>query len=260
MHEKHDGVNDRWLDRLDEIVEAVESGESPPQDDDELLRLAGQLSASLAPLRELDAPARARRARLKASLQEQLAANRARAWKKWSFRTLTVAAALLLFVLLGPGLVFEFNSVGNSNNHESRSGQSWQAAGFPPDTSFVVASPIEIQRGLNLLMPTHLAPNGYILALNTNAYGSSAPLNIYVVYMQNARIYESPSQPLPADAFSNTTYPLVQLGYYNGILLRTTDGQNRIEWYQGGLLCDLVSNEPVASMEATIEGLQTVYW
>jgi hypothetical protein len=250
-------VNDRWLDRLDEIVEGVET---PSLDDDELLRLAGQLSAALTPLRDLDAPARAHRTRLKESLHAQLAANRARVWKKWMFRSLTIAAALLLFVLLGPGLVFEFSAMGNPNNHESRSGQSWQAADFPSDTNFVIASPNDIQRGLTLLMPTHLAPNGYILALNTNAYGSRAPLTIYLLYMQHARIYESPSLPLPASVFSNTTYPLVELGYYNGILLRTPDGQNRIEWYQGGLLCDMVSSEPVASMVAMIEGLETVSW
>lgn len=257
MREKHEGVNDRWLDRLDEIAEGAET---PSMEDDELLRLAGQLSAALAPLRDLDAPARAHRTHLKASLHAQFAANRARVWKKRLFRSLTMAAAILLFVLLGPGLVFEFSTVGNSNNHESRSGQGWQAAGLPPDTNFIVAPPQSIQRGLTLLMPTHLAPNGYILALNTNSYGSNTPLNIYLFYMQNARIYESPSQPLPADAFSNTAFPLVQLGYYNGILLRTTDGQNRIEWYQGGLLCDMVSHEPVANMIAMIEGMETVVW
>src|SRR5437660_317764 len=100
MDEKQEEADGTWLDRLDEIADGVDE---PSPDDDELLQLARHMHVALAPFRELDAPALAHRRRLRGHLRAQFAAKRS--WQRWVFRPLLVAAALLLFILLGPGLI-----------------------------------------------------------------------------------------------------------------------------------------------------------
>ena len=257
MPKQEDCFNDRWLDRLDEIATGAAE---PSPTDDELLRIAGQLNAAFAPLRELDAPARAHRHRLGMRLRSQLAASPvspARRLRPWLIRPLIVAAAILLFVLLGPGLIFELNLAGYPGAHHTNSQQSWQATDLPSDLSFAIAPPRKIPHGMVLLLPLNLPPNAYLISINTRTYGSNAPIHAYLVYTQGAQLYESPAQT-PAGNYITSAYTRVQLGSFSGILLRTRSGQNRIEWYQAGLLCDLVSIEPVTSMIAMIQHLQLV--
>jgi hypothetical protein len=255
MREEQEYIDDRWLDRLDEIATGMEE---PSPEDDELLHLAGQLNAAFAPLRELDAPARAHRHRLGTQLRAQLDASPSLTWKKWLVRPLVAVAALLLFVLLGPGLIFELNLAGNTGARLNGNNSSSLVSDLPSDFSFAILSTKDIPRGLTLLLPTNLGPNDYLVATMMNNYGSSASINLYLIYTQNAHIYESPSQPPPADAYANSSYSTIQLGSLSGILLRTSSGENRIEWYESGLLCDMVSSEPAQVMAATIEQLQMV--
>src|SRR5579859_4832231 len=163
MNEKQEEAERLWVDRLDEIVDGVDE---PSPDDDELLQLARHLRVSLAPFQELDAPARAHRQRLKGHLRARLA-TRKRSWQRWVFRPLMVAAALLLFILLGPGLIFELNVAGQ-NNHLSNDAQGWHMSDLPSTLSYAMLSPTHIPAGLTLLMPTNLLPNSYLLAINTN--------------------------------------------------------------------------------------------
>src|ERR1700738_1580526 len=102
MNEKQQEADGTWLERLDEIADGVDE---PSPDDDELLQLARHMHVALAPFRELDAPTRAHRQRRRRQLRAQLAPKRS--WQRWVFRPLMVAAALMLFILLGPGLIFE---------------------------------------------------------------------------------------------------------------------------------------------------------
>ncbi|HEV2580570.1 MAG TPA: hypothetical protein VGT44_06920, partial [Ktedonobacteraceae bacterium] len=171
---------------------------------------------------------------------------------------LVTAAAILLFVLLGPGLIFELNLAGNPGARINGGASTSLVSDLPSDLSFAILSTKDIPRGLTLLLPTNLAPNGYLVATTMNNYGSSVPVNLYLVYTQNAHLYESPSPPLPTEAYANSSYSTIQLGSSSGILLHTSNGENRIEWYQSGLLCDMVSAEPVQLMATMIEQLQTV--
>ncbi|MGH2493337.1 MAG: hypothetical protein ACRDIV_01385 [Ktedonobacteraceae bacterium] len=252
MNEKHEEVDGAWLDCLDEIVDGVDE---PAPDDDELLQLARQMHVALAPFRELDAPARAHRQRLKGRLHAQLA--RRRSWKRWVFRPLMVAAALLLFILLGPGLVFELNPAGQ-NNHITSNVQGWYMPDLPSTESYQVLSLLDIPQGQKLLMPTNLLPNAYLLAINTNTYGADISAQSYLVYEQNALIYESPSPPLPAFVYSHPSYQTLYIGNTPIFVTHTSDGSNRLEWYQDGLLCDFVSNQPLTQLLEMVRQLQPV--
>ncbi len=258
MRDKYERFDDVWLDRLDGITSGIDE---PSPEDDELLHLAGRLTAAFSPLRELDAPARARRQRLAMQLRAQVASlpHGAHAWKKWLLRPLVAAVAVLLFLLLGPGLIFELKPAGsNSGTHHNKTTHSWQAANLPPDYSFAIAPPKDIPHGLTLLLPLNLPSNAYLISLNTGKYGSNSPTATYLVFTLNAHLYESPVQPLPSSAYLNSAYTSIQLGALNGILLQAGDGQNRIEWYEQGLLCDLVSYLPVSTMVSMIEDLRPI--
>ncbi|HZS77335.1 MAG TPA: hypothetical protein VFA41_12035 [Ktedonobacteraceae bacterium] len=228
-----------WLDRLDAIVEGQQA---PAPEDDELLHLAGKLAATFAPLRELDAPARTRKQRLGTKLRAQLAASQASRARRWLFRPLMVAAAILLFLLLGPGLIFEISPLGQSLNHSNRTVVGWQMNDLPSVDQYNMVSPPTFPKNQPLLLPTGLGPNAYIVALNGNSYGSSTPILSYLVYTQHAIIYESPSNPIPPQAFQDSSYQVVTFNDQQGFISSTGDGQTRLEWYQDGLLCDIVSN------------------
>lgn len=256
MSEKHEEIGGMWLDRLDEIVDGVDE---PSPDDDELLQIARQLHVALAPFRELDAPARAHRQRLRARLRMQLPPRaHAPVWKKWVLRPLTLAAALLLFILLGPGVIFEVNLASQSNHHSSgaHTSQGWQMTDLPSTESYVIIPAANIPHGLVILLPTNLPPNAYLLAENVNNYGADTPVQGYLVYVQYTLLYEAPSPPLPAAAYSNSNYQTVNMGNIPVLVMHTSHGQNRLEWYQDGLLCDYVSDQPIAQMLATIRLLQ----
>ena len=252
MNEKYEEVDGTWLDRLDEIVDGIDE---PAPGDDELLQLARQMHIALAPFRELDAPARAHRQRLKGHLRARLAHKRQ--WKRWVFRPLMVAAALLLFILLGPGLIFELNVAGQ-NNHATGEVQGWHMPDLPPTQSYEVLSLAHIPQNLKLLMPTHLLPNAYLLAININTYGANTAVQGYLVYEQDALIYESPSPPLPAFAYLHPSYQTIYIGNTPVFVTHTASGSNRLEWYQDGLLCDFVSNQPLAQLVEMVRQLQPI--
>jgi hypothetical protein len=277
MREKREHIDDEWLDRLDDIAAGMDE---PSPHDDELLHVAWQLTSALAPLRELDAPARAHRHRLGMQLRTQLAGlsltslTYPHTWKKWLFRPLVAAAAVLLFVLLGPGLIFEFNLAGENagarhdssaqsssvhHNQRSTAGEAgWRAPNLLSEFSFTIMPPKEIPRGLTLLLPLNLPSNAYLVSINNGRYGSNTPIATYLIYTMNAHLYEAPVQPLPTNVYQNSAYTSIQIGTMHGILLLTGGGENRIEWYEQGLLCDLVSRAPVSAMVSMIEDLRPV--
>lgn len=253
MNEKHEEAEEAWLDRLDEIVDGIDE---PSPDDDELLQLARHMHVALAPFRELDAPARAHRQRLKGQLRTSLA-TRKRSWQRWFLRPLMVAAALLLFILFGPGLIFELNLAGQ-NTRLSSDVQGWHMPNLPSVDSYEMLSPIRMPSNIVLLVPTNLAPNAYLLAININTYGTNASVPGYLIYEQNALIYEAPSPPLPAIAYTAPVYQTLHAGTIPVFVAHIDSGNTRLEWYQNGLLCDFVSNQPLAQSLAMIQQLQLV--
>jgi hypothetical protein len=252
MNEQQKEAEEAWLDRLDEIVEGVDE----PSPDDELLHLARNLHAALAPLQELDAPARAHRQRLKGQLRAKLAMQK-RSWRRRVFRPLMVAAALLLFLLLGPGLIFELN-LARQNTHLSSGVQGWHMPALPAEASYEMLSTTHKPADLVLLLPTNLVPNAYLLAINTSTYGAKPPARGYLIYEQDALIYESPAPPLPADAYSSPEYQTLHAGNILVFATQTGNGNYRIEWYQNGLLCDFLSNQPISQSLTMIQQLQLV--
>ena len=257
MNEKQEEAEGTWLDRLDEIVDGVDE---PSFDDDELLQLARQVRVTLAPLRELDAATRAHRQRLKGHLRAKLASRRY-SWRRWVFRPLMVAAALLLFILLGPGLIFELNLAGqNSHPAASTNVEGWHMPDLPPIDSYEMLSPTRMPADLILLVPTNLVPNAYLLAMSTSTYGTSTSTRDYLVYEQNGLIYESLSPPLPTIAYTNPTYQTLYAGNIPVFVMQTSDGDARLEWYQNGLLCDFVSDQPLTQSLAMIQQLQLVVY
>lgn len=253
MNEKQEASEGTWLDRLDEIVDGIDE---PSPDDDELLQLARHMRVALAPFQELDAPARAHRQRLKGHLRARLAAQK-HSWRRWVIRPLMVAAALLLFILLGPGLIFELN-LARQNTQTSANIQGWRMPDLPPVNSYEMLSPTHKPSNLVLLMPTNLAQNAYLLAINTGTSGANASTQGYLIYEQNALIYEAPSPPLPAIAYTEPVYQTLYAGTTPVFAMPVGGGNTRLEWYQNGLLCDFVSNQPLAQLLVMIQQLQLV--
>lgn len=255
MNKKREEAEGAWLDRLDEIVDGVD--ESSP-DDEELLQLARHMHVALAPFRELDAPARVHRQRLKGRLRARLA-TREHSWQRWVFRPLMVAAALLLFVLLGPGLIFELNLARpNAHPDPNTNVQGWHMPDLPPVDSYEMLSTTHKPSNLVLLVPTNLAPNAYLLAINARTNGANASTQGYLIYEQNALIYETSSPPLPDIAYTNPAYQTLHAGNIPIFVMHTGDGNTRLEWYQNGLLCDFVSDQPLEQSLAMIQQLQLV--
>jgi hypothetical protein len=252
MHEKQEEADGLWLDRLDEIADGVDE---PSPGDDELLQLARHVHVALAPFRELDTPARAHGQRLRRQLRSQLVPQRS--WQRWIFRPLMVAAALLLFILLGPGFIFESNLAGQ-NNHSNAEVPGWHMSDLPSTQSYQVLSLTRMPHSLVLLVPTNLVPNAYVLAMHSSAYGANTSIRSYLIYEQDALIYEAPSPPLPAIAYSNSAYQTVYAGSVPVFVIHTAAGNNRLEWYQNGLLCDFISEQPVAQLLPMVRQLQPV--
>ena len=254
MSEKREEADGQWLDRLDEIVDGVD--ESSPGND-ELLQLARHMRVVLAPLRELDTPARAHRQRLKGQLRAQLATQRS--WPRRVFRPLMVAAALLLFILLGPGLIFELNQAGG-NSHLSKHVKGWRMPDLSSVESFDMLSPTHLPSDLVLMVPTNVLPDAYLLAINAKTHEANSTIQSYLIYEQNALIYESPSSPPPALAYTDPIYQIAYVGNTAVFITQTSDGNNRLEWYQNGLLCDFVSDQPVAQLLAMVQQLRLVVY
>jgi hypothetical protein len=253
MNEKQEEAEGTWLDRLDEIMDGIDE---PSSDDDELLQLARHIRVALAPLRELDAPARAYRQRLKGQLRAKLA-TRTRSWQRWVFRPLMVAAALMLFIFLGPGLIFELNLAGQ-NARSGANVQGWHMPDLPPANSYEMLARNRMPPNLALLVPTNLLPNAYLLAINTSAYQANTSTRDYLIYEQNALIYEAPSPPLPTIAYTDSAYQILYAGNIPVFVMPASGGNTRLEWYQNGLLCDFVSNQPFEQSLLMIQQLQLV--
>lgn len=258
MKDRRADVEDVWLDKLDAIAAG---DEQPSPGDDELLHIAGRLADALAPLGEVDAGTRAHKQRLGAHLRLQLAASKkTRLMKRWAFRLIMVAAALLVFMVLGPGLIFEIAPGAIQNNHinGAQTQQGWRMLALRSTSAYTIATPGNLTHGVTLLLPTEIAPDGYLVAVSIDKYGSYMKIASYLVYEQDAIFYETPSRPFPPDAYGISVYQTVSIGKTSGFLYQEPGGTNRLEWYQAGLLCDLVSRLPAGQLIMMADELHPV--
>src|SRR5215469_839286 len=258
MKDRRAGAEDAWLDKLDAIAAG---DEQPAPRDDELLHIAGRLAAALAPLGELDAGARAHKQRLGSQLRLQLAASKkTRLVKRWAFRSIMVAAALLVFIVLGPGLLFQIIPGASQNNHTNgaQTQQSWQMLTLRSTSAYTIATPANLTHGVTLLLPWEIAPDGYLIAISIDHYDSTRKIASYLVYEQDAIFYETPSRPFPPDIYETSAYQTVSISKTRGFLYQDPGGTNILEWYQAGLLCDLVSRLPPGRLIMMADELQVV--
>jgi hypothetical protein len=131
---------------------------------------------------------------------------------------------------------------------------------LPPVDSYEMFSPTNKPPNMVLLVPTNLVPNAYLLAISTSTYGANTSARDYLIFEENALIYESSSPPLPDIAYTNPVYQTLHAGNIPVFVMQTGDGNTRLEWYQNGLLCDFVSSQPLAQSLSMIQQLQLVIY
>ena len=266
-----------WMDTLDAI--AIDAN-SPPEyrfaggehDDQELLYLAGRLSATLAPLRELNAADRAQKQRLKVQLKAKLAQN---ARRRWWYRKLIVAAAILMFLLLGPGVLLEINL----SNHWNRGGGIGVnepgkplATGTPTTspTTFVINPSRPPTPKSHVSTPSHARVKVLLPPDNlSNTIEVDAPFTLlldgvlskyfahYIVAGQDVFLYEDPGTPPKSPTAFNGLH-LVTIGSLKGWLDQDTAGRNILNWFQDGFYCQITSTLPVSQLADFASQFQVV--
>jgi hypothetical protein len=59
---------------------------------------------------------------------------------------------------------------------------------------------------------------------------------------------------------TNTAYQIAYAGNMPVFVTHTSEGNNRLEWYQNGLVCDFISNQPVTQLLAMVRQFQPVVY
>ncbi len=269
-----------WMDALDAIAidgqsYAIESKFVVSQDDEEqeLLRLAAQLSVTLAPLRELNASDRAQKQRLKMRLK---AALEQKVRRHWWYRKVVVAAAILMFLLLGPGVLLEINLAG----HWNRGGIGVNEPGRLSATGTPVASPNTF-----VLNPTqspaptpqsHITPtlHGKVkVLLPPDNLSGAVEVDVpfiqqtggvlyryfahYIVAGQDVFLYEDLGSP-PKYPMAFNGLHLVSIGAVKGWLDQDTAGRNILNWFQDGFYCQITSTLPINQLADFASHFQVV--
>ena len=250
-------LDERWLERLD----AIASGEElPAPDDDELLHVAGQLSAALTPLRRLDSAAEARRQDVGSQLRMHRVAG---TLKLWGTRSLVLAVALLLFLLLGPGLVFMVN-INNATHHGAlpASASHIAAANRTATTRAIPATPastlrIDLIRAVSPLPAHEYLIDSGLDSLHGTFFRYYAQYRITGQGELDIFLYEQPASlfafPLPATAMQ----PITVRGL-SGVSFRNDTGFFTIRWTENGLTCQLASLLPTGTLVTFADQFQTV--
>jgi hypothetical protein len=268
-YDNFDDMDISWMDKLDAIAIdgntypiETSSARSEDDDDQELLRLAERLSLTLAPLRELHASDRAQKQRLKVRLKATLAQN---VRKRWWFRTLTFAAAILMFLLLGPGVLLEISFA----NHSNRGGgigvsdPAQQIVTGTPTTSphtFILnptrppaPKPHSIpvpHMGIKVLLPPVNTPDAVEVDSPFSLLQGGVLNKYFAHYMvagQDVYLYEDPgTPPTSPNAFNGLN--LVSIGHIKGWLNQDTSGNNILNWFQDGFYCQITSPLPISQL------------
>jgi hypothetical protein len=244
MHDS-DRITDSWLERLDEIV----AGENVPSaTDDELHQLAMQLVTALEPLREIHASAEIKQKRIPSSL---LAKHARISQKRVSYltRLCLPIAILLLFVLIQTMI-----SSGGLMAIQNAAVKAWHTStSLDQIDGISVASLSRPHAGLK---PLPLLPALLPDDTQATAYGvitdESNP-NILKTFVADYRIdgkdvllYEQPSY----GPFLSSIAKPVRVGTIPGQLFQDDAGNNALQWYQHGMLCQITSTLPVERLVA----------
>ncbi|MDQ2714883.1 MAG: hypothetical protein M3Z08_08255 [Chloroflexota bacterium] len=223
MRYHRDGYDDAWLDRLDSIVEG---GDVPSPADDELLHVAGQLLNALSPLSELNDAAEDRRQRLGTHLNAKLLTTPpARRQRRWQ-QAFTMVAAALIFLILGPGIMFELNPSALNDAWQG----FWRLPGAAPtntNTFTPIANNVQILDAgpYRILLPNQPSQTGTPLP---GLYQADYLVdNYYHVYL-SVQATDQVEARTPTPPGLHTVY----VSKTRMWLDHTDSGQNIIEWFE----------------------------
>jgi hypothetical protein len=245
--DRFEKIDERWMERLD----AIAAGEERPSpDDDELLHVAGQLSAALTPLRQLDSTAEARRRQVGSRLRARHAVQ---LLKVWGVRSLVLAVALLIFLLLGPGLIFMVNLDGASHHSTFSASASHVAAANQAATGRAIPRTQTSTLRIELIRAASPLPaHEYLIASGLDSL-NGAFFRYYAQYRITGQgaldifLYEQPaalfSFPLP----SSGVQPITVRGL-SAVSFRNGSGFFTIRWTEDGLTCQLASLLPTRTL------------
>lgn len=251
--DRFEKVDERWMERLD----AIASGEElPSPDDDDLLHVAGQLSAALTPLRRLDSTAEARRQHVGAQLRMRRAAQ---TLKVWGMRSLVLAVALLLFLLLGPGLIFMVH-LDNAPHHGGLPASASRIAAANRAATRRAIAPtlrIDLIRAVSPLPAHEYLIDSGLDSLNGAFFRYYAQYRITGQGALDIFLYEQPASlfafPLPATGMQ----PITVRGL-SAVSFRNDTGFSTIRWTENGLTCQLASLLPSGTLVTFADQFQMV--
>ncbi len=245
--ERSEKVDEAWMERLD----AIATGEElPSPEDDELLYVAGQLSAALTPLRTLDNAAEARRQHVGSQLRMRRIAL---TLKVWGTRSLVVAAALLIFLLLGPGLIFLVNLNGSSphsglpasaSKYTVATGTARTRA-IPP--ALTPASSIDLIRAVSPLPAHQYLIDSGLDSINGAFFRYYAQYRITGQGELDIFLYEQPASLFAFSLPATGVQPVTVRGL-SGVSFRNDTGFYTIRWTEDGLTCQLASLLPTSTL------------
>jgi hypothetical protein len=234
MKKRDDGRDERWMERLDAIVE----GQSQPgPEDDELLQMAGRLMEALAPLSHLDESAQVRRQVLETRLRRRLL--RATPSARCRLQPVLATLVVLLFLVIGPGLLFLLNPIAlipaihlpgaPPDSADQSAGLSSAAGPSVQELDFSQYPFIDLSGARNSL----LLSGGRALLL----FQATWLVDGHEVYLS----WRSDPAPVPETAVPRGLR-LVRLGNIGVLIDHNVAGQNIIEWYQRGFTYRLISD------------------
>lgn len=229
---------DTWQEKLDKII----AGEKVQlTHDDEFLDVAKRLRKALAPLQHMDKAALQRRqqllSRLHARHQTYPSAY------PFSRSLLLIIAVLALALIIGS---MNIAGLGKTWEHAT---QLWHVSTSLDQIQGV--SVASLSRPHTGLRPLPLLPA--VLPSDTQAsnYGvltAASDPNVLTIFVadyhiagQDVLLYEQPSDEIP---FSSVAQK-VQIGSIEGQLFQDDAGNNALQWYQHGMMCQLTRSKLV---------------
>ena len=223
--------DERWQEKLDKIV----AGEQATSDD-ELLAVAQRLHEALAPLQKMDKAAIQHRQQLLTRLHTKHVPHPpVQHFSRFLLLTVIILTLLLTTVSTNIGL-------GQMWDHAT---QLWHVSTSLDQIQGVsVASLSRPHAGLR---PLPLLPG--VLPADTQAsnYGvitASSDPNVLTTFVadyhiagQDVLLYEQPTDEVPSSSIAQR----VRIGSIEGQLFQDDAGNNALQWYQQGMMCQLTS-------------------
>jgi len=253
MKKDHDRYTDAWPDRLDAVV----AGENVPStSDDELLQLATRLVIALAPLQEIRRGAERHGQSLPSHLRVKYAGAAHKRVHRLS-RLILLVATLLLFVPV-IGIV----STGGLAAIGGRAAQVWHAStSLDQIKGLSVASLSRPHAGLKPLPLLPAALPGDTQASTYGVITNQADPDVLITFVADYRIggqdvllYEQPSY----GPFTSSVAKTVRVGTLEGQLFQDDAGNNALQWYQHGMVCQITSKLPVERLVALASIFQPI--